>query len=138
VPLALAQREIALAAVALLAAVVGLAIASGRGGSTTSQPLPARVGDWQHAAAAQTGRDLQRRTTACGVHLTPTSTGVAHPVLPCGAKLYIGYGNQEVLTQVIARGPEQPGLQFGLTRALAQALGVRGTVTVRWVLAARS
>ena len=63
---------------------------------------------------------------------------MAHPVLPCGAKLYIGYRDQEVLTQVIARGPDRPGLQFGLTQALARVLGIDGTVTVRWSLAARS
>ncbi len=136
-PPALAQKEIALAAVALLSVVVGLAIASGRGSSSSAPPLPARVGDWHYARAAVTGRDLEGGTTACGVRLVSTSTGVAHPVLPCGAKLYIGYGDTEVLTQVIARGPERPGLQFGLTQTLARSLGIEGTVTIRWSLAAR-
>ena len=30
--------------------------------------------------------------------------GFAHPVLPCGAKIYLGHGGKEVLTQVVARG----------------------------------
>jgi len=137
-PPALALRETALAAVALLALVVGLAIASSRGSSGSGAPLPARVGDWQYARAGLGGSSLESGTSACGVKLGPTSAGVAHPVLPCGAKLYIGYRDQEVLTQVIARGPDRPGLQFGLTQALARVLGIDGTVTVRWSLAARS
>ncbi len=133
---AFAQREIALAAVALLSVLVGLAIASGRGEPASGQRLPARVpapgGGWYHAAAAASGRDLEAGKTACGIRLSPTTMGIAHPVLPCGVKLYIGYGDEEVLTQVIARGPEQRGVQFGLTQALARTLGIEGTVTIRW------
>ncbi len=135
-PPALAQREFALAAVALLALVVGLAIASGRGESASGTNLPPRVGDWQTARAGLEG-NLQSGTSACGVTLSPTSKGVAHPVLPCGAKLYIGYRSEVVLTQVIARGPDHPGIQFGLTQALAHTLGIEGSATVRWALAAQ-
>jgi hypothetical protein len=53
-------------------------------------------------------------------------------VLPCGAKLYIGYGNQDILTQVIAVGPAPGGARFGVTPALAQTLGLTRNVTVRW------
>ena len=135
-PPALAQREFALAAVALLALVVGLAIASGRGESTSGTQLPRRVGPWQTARAGLVA-SLQSGTSACGISLGPTSKGVAHPVLPCGAKLYLGYGNEVVLTQVIARGPEEQGIQFGLTQALARALGIEGSATIRWSLAAQ-
>ena len=58
-------------------------------------------------------------------------------MLPCGAKLYLGYRNEVVLTQVIARGPDQQGIQFGLTQALARALGIEGSATIRWSLAAQ-
>jgi hypothetical protein len=58
--------------------------------------------------------------------------GIGDPVLPCGAKLYIGYGNQDVLTQVIATGPEPRGVRFGMTQALARSLGIDGPATVRW------
>ena len=129
---ALAQRLITLAAVGLLGIVVGLAIASGRGGSGNGGRLPARVGDWYHARAAPMSRDLEGTTTACGVRLTAKSLGLADPVLPCGAKLYIGYGNQDILTQVIAVGPAPGGARFGVTPALAQTLGIEGSVTVRW------
>lgn len=129
---ALAQRVITLAAIGLLAIVVGLAIASGRGGSGDSDRLPARVGSWYHARAAPMSRDLEGTTTACGVRLSAKSLGIADPVLPCGAKLYIGYADQDVLTQVIAVGPAPGGARFGMTPALAQTLGIERIVTVRW------
>lgn len=131
-PPALAQRVIALTAAALLAVVVGLAIATGRDGSAADTRLPKRVGIWRHARAAAWGGDREGTTTTCGVHLRATSMGIGDPVLPCGAKLYIGYGNQDVLTQVIATGPEPRGVRFGLTEALARSLGIEEPVTVRW------
>lgn len=132
---AVAQRMIILAAIGLLAAVVGLAIASGRG-SGNGSGLPARVGSWYHTRAAPMSRDLEGTTTACGVRLSAKSLGIADPLLPCGAKLYIGYGDQDVLTQVIAVGPAPGGARFAMTPALAQTLGIEGTVTVRWGYAA--
>jgi hypothetical protein len=129
---ALAQRLITIAAVVLLAIVAGLAIASGRGGSGDGGGLPARVGSWYYARAAPMSRDLEGTTTACGVRLSAKSLGIADPVLPCGAKVYIGYGDQDVLTQVIAVGPAPGGARFGMTPALAQTLGIERTVTVRW------
>ena len=129
---ALAQRLITIAAVLLLATVAGLAIASGRGGSGESDRLPARVGSWYYARAAPMSRDLEGTTTACGVRLSAKSLGVADPVLPCGAKVYIGYGDQDVLTQVIAVGPAPGGARLGITPALAQTLSIERTVTVRW------
>jgi hypothetical protein len=127
-----AQRLIIVAGAGLLAAVVGLAIASSRGGSGDGGGLPARVGSWYHARAAPMSRDLEGTTTACGVRLSAKSLGIADPVLPCGAKLYIGYGDQDILTQVIAVGPAPGGARFGMTPALAQTLGIERTVTVRW------
>ena len=52
-------------------------------------------------------------------------------MLPCGAKIYIGYGGAEVLTEVIDTKLKEPGRQFELTEALAQ-LGVEGTQQIRW------
>jgi hypothetical protein len=127
-----AQRGIAIAAIALLAAIVGLAIASGRRGSSSEATLPERVGDWYHARAAPLSAGLEGTTTACGVQLARGSMGIADPVLPCGAKIYVGYGDEDVLTQVIATGPGVAGTRFGLTPALAQSLGIDRPVTVRW------
>jgi hypothetical protein len=128
----LAQRLIALAALGLLAAVVGLAVLSGRGDSGPGGRLPERIGPWRYARAAPLGRRLEGATTACGVRLRRSSMGIADPVLPCGAKLYLGYGDQDVLTQVIATGPVARGARFGITPALAEELGIEHGVTIRW------
>ena len=129
---ALAQRLTIFAAAGLLAVVVGLAIASGRFGSDDDSGLPAKVGSWYEARAAPMSPDLEGTTTACGVRLSAKSLGIADPVLPCGAKVYIDYDDQSVLTQVIAVGPAPGGARFGVTPALAQTLGIDRTVTVRW------
>ena len=133
----LAQREVAIAAVALLAIVLSLALGAQRSDSHAGEPLPESIpapdGGWYHARAAATGRDLTPgATTACGQRVMGSTIGIAHPVLPCGVKLYIGHDDAEVLTQVIGRGPEAPNVQFGLTDALARTLGVDGRETIRW------
>jgi hypothetical protein len=133
----LVQRVVGLAAVALLAAAAALAI-SARGGSsgttTLAQRVPAPGGGWYHAVAGVARARLGAHT-ACGHVLRPTTKGVSDPVLPCGAKLFIGFGKTEVLTQVIDRGPSVPGRRFDLTRALADELGLRGVQPVRWAFA---
>jgi len=48
------------------------------------------------------------KRTACGQVIEPRTEGVAHPVLPCGVKLYLTYEGRHVLTQVIDRGPYVP------------------------------
>jgi hypothetical protein len=57
---------------------------------------------------------------------------VAHPVLPCGTKLFLAYGDQEVLTEVVDRGSGAPGRVFDVTQPLARRLGLSGVQTVRW------
>ena len=133
----LAQREIAIAAATLLAIVLGLALASERGESSPRIELPEAVpapgGGWYQARAAATGRDITPGSrTECGYRVMGSTVGVVHPVLPCGVKLYIGHGDEEVLTQVIGRGPEATNVQFGLTDALARTLEVDGTETIRY------
>ena len=128
---ALAQRGIAVVAVALLAVVVGFAIAS-RGDSSPGSDLPERVGDWYQARAAPMDSGLEGRTTACGVLVGPKVLGVNDPVLPCGSKIYVGFRDQDVLTQVIGTGPSPGGVRFALTPFLAQTLGIERTATVRW------
>ncbi len=127
-----AQRGIAAAAVLLLAALVGLALASRFKDSSSRTQLPARVGNWYQARAAPLRADLEGTTTGCGVQLEQETMGIADPVLPCGAKIYVGYRDEDVLTQVIGTGPGPGGTRFGLTPALAQSLGIEQPVTVRW------
>lgn len=127
-----AQRGIAAVAVLLLAAFVALAVASRFRDSPSGPALPARVGNWYQARAAPLSADLEGTTTACGVELRSRTMGLADPVLPCGAKIYVGYGDEDVLTQVIATGPGPAGTRFGLTRALAESLGIERPVSIRW------
>ena len=130
----LAQRGIALAAVALLAVVVGLAIAS-RDGSSSGGELPERVGDWYQARAAPMDLEVEGTTTACGVRLGPKTLGITDPVIPCGSKIYIGFRDQDVLTQVIGTGLAPRGVRFALTPYLSQTLGIERPATIRWAYA---
>lgn len=132
----LAQREIALAGVALLAAVVSLALVSGRPSHESGLPRP--VGGWYTALAGVRAPGGFGATTACGRVLEPGTEGVSHPVLPCGAKIYLSYRGKVVLTQVIDRGPDVPGREFDLTRNLAAQLGLSGVQRIRWAYAAAS
>lgn len=63
------------------------------------------------------------------------SRGAAHPVLPCGAKIFIAFEGTQVLTEIIARGPTAPGQQFELTAALAEELDLSGVQPIRWTFA---
>ena len=135
----LLQREVALAAAALLAAVLALGVADWRetedpAGARTPASIPAPGGGWYEAIAAPIRAPSE--PTECGYTVDSSVVGVAHPVLPCEIKLFVRHGSTEVLTQVIGRPPPGPGRQFGLTRGLARALGTSGTVRVRWRYAA--
>jgi len=70
--------------------------------------------------------------TACGRVIGAETIGVAHPVLPCGAKLELEFRGKHVFTRVIDRAPSVPGRTFDLTHALARLLGVQGTQTIQW------
>ena len=134
------QRTLALAAVALLAALAALAL-TGRGeatrASTGPRPVPTADGGWYTALAGSRGAPRDAERTTCRQVLTGRSLGVSHPVLPCGAKLFIAYGDTEVLTEVIDSRLKKPGRQFELTEALAQRLGIEGTQQIRWRFATR-
>jgi rare lipoprotein A len=125
----LAVREIVLAGLALLAAAVSLAVtaqtrhAQGAG--------PQQEGSFV-ALAGSSGPAAFGRHTACGGVIHPDTEGVAHPTLPCGARIFVSYGGKTVLVQVIDRGPYVPGRQFDLTDALARRLGVRGVQQIHW------
>ena len=127
--LGLAQRQAALAGVALLAAVVSLAVTSSRHHSR--RLLAPAVGSYT-ALAGSSGVIAYGKRTACGQVIGARTEGVAHPVLPCGVKLYLTYEGKHVLTQVIDRGPYEPGRQFDLTEALARRLGLVGVQRVTW------
>ena len=125
---ALAQRLIALAAVALLVGATALVLLRLRD-TPPSGPRPVH---WYSALAAPYAPPAR---TSCGLRATAHTLGIAHPVLACGAKLFVANGATEVLTQVIDKGPQLPGREFDVTTALARRLGLRGTQRVRWAFA---
>jgi hypothetical protein len=139
---AFAQRALLLAAVTLLGGVIALSLADRLGDSGRASDLPEAVappgGGWYEAVAGRERGRFYGRPTSCG-HIVERSTlGFAHPVLPCGAKIYLGHGDKEVLTQVVGRGAIPGGVQFGLTDALAEELGVGARATIRWRFARRA
>lgn len=135
----LVQRQLALTGLALLAALAALAIAgrdSDQARVAPRLPEPAAPDSaWYGALAGVRARSLSAKPSACGYRLGPRIVGVEHPVLPCGAKLFVRYGERTVLTQVLDRGPSAPGREFDLTPALADLLGVHGVQPIRWTFA---
>jgi rare lipoprotein A len=125
----LAVREIALAGLALLAAAIVLAVTAQTRSTTSKSPQP--EGSFV-ALAGSSGPAAFGRRTACGGRITPSTEGVAHPTLPCGARIFITYHGTTVLVQVIDRGPYVPGRQFDVTQALARRLGLNGVQQIHW------
>jgi rare lipoprotein A (peptidoglycan hydrolase) len=124
-----AVRELALAGIALLAAVVVLAVGERTKSHATTTPQP--EGSYT-ALAGSSGPGAFGRHTSCGGVLHPDTVGVAHPTLPCGARVFITYKGTTVLAQVVDRGPYETGRQFDLTDALARRLGLRGVQQIHW------
>lgn len=135
---ALVQRQVVLAGIALLAAVIAVAVASPQGGGDQGpelKPVSVPGGGWYTALAGAKPVRYGTRTN-CGVLLRPTTRGVVDSVLPCNVKVFVSFGNsQRILTQVIARRPVVPGRRFDVTPALAEDLGIHGTERIRWVYA---
>jgi rare lipoprotein A (peptidoglycan hydrolase) len=125
----LAQRQLALAGVAILGVTGSLAITSK--GAPHAARLPSAQGSYT-ALAASSGPQAVGKTTACGAVIRARTEGVANPVLPCWTRLYVTYRGKHVLVSVIDRGPQSSTRQFDLTQALAQRLGLTGVKRIRW------
>ena len=132
----LVQRALWLAGITLIAAIVALAITRRDAGSNRNLPgaiaVPGTENGYYTAKAAPYGPTAAHRRTACGKPFLSTTEGVAHPVLPCGVRLYVRFQGREVLTQVVDRGPNVPGRDLDLTKALANRLDLHGTQTIQW------
>ena len=130
------QRAVWLAGIALVAALAALAFTRRDSGSSQSLPgavtVPGTENGYYVTRAAPYGPTASHRRTACGQPFTTSTEGVAHPVLPCGVRLYIRFHGREVLTQVVDRGPSVPGREFDITKALANRLDLHGTQTIQW------
>ncbi len=121
------RRAAAVAGLVIL--VVAIALAVARRGDHTKRLLQP-VGQWYTALASS--HIPQSAKGACGIAIDAKTLGVAHPVLPCGVKLYIEYDGTQVLTQVVDRGPNAPGREFAFTARLAALLHLDGTQQIRW------
>jgi hypothetical protein len=132
------QRQVALAGIALLAAIVALALSSRGNGQSVAglpQPVSAVGGSW-YTALAGAQQPRYGRRTQCGYTLRPGTVGVTDSVLPCGILIYVAYKDSpHILTRVIDRRPVLPGRKFDLTPKLAEDLGVDGVQRIRWVFA---
>ena len=132
----LVQRAVWLAGITLIAAIAAVAITRRDVGSNRNLPgavvVPGTKNGYYTARAAPYGPTATRRRTACGKPFLKTTEGVAHPVLPCGVRLYIRFQGREVLTQVVDRGPNVPGRDLDVTKALANRLDLHGTQTIQW------
>ncbi|HEY0417337.1 MAG TPA: septal ring lytic transglycosylase RlpA family protein [Gaiellaceae bacterium] len=125
----LAVREIALAALTLLAAAVALAVVAQTRHHAKTGPQP--VGSFT-ALAGSSGPARFGHRTACGGVITQDTEGVSHPTLPCGARIFLTFHGRTVLVQVVDRGPYTSGRQFDLTDALARRLDLSGVQEVHW------
>jgi hypothetical protein len=137
---AIAQRLLVLGAVAVLGAVLALVVVDATRGETPVTGAPAGAvapgGGWYEALAASRGPAGDAEKTTCGLVLTEASLGVTHPVLPCGAKLLLRFGDQVFLTEVIDNKLKSAGRQLEVTESFAQQLGLDGTQKVDWRFAA--
>jgi hypothetical protein len=137
--MSLGQRLVALMAIALLAGLGAVVLLPGNSEESAASVPPSAVapGDgWYRAIAASRGPSGDAERTTCGLVLTGKSAGVAHAVLPCGAKVLIQYGDTTVLTEVIDNRIKQSRRQFELTPALARQMGLDGAQQIRWRFAA--
>ena len=137
---ALWQRQVALAAITLLALVAALAVDAVAKDEPERQAVPESVpapdGGWYEAVAAPYRFRAGVRRTSCGHRARADTVGVAHPVLPCQTKLWLAYGDRQVLTQVIDRGTLLPGREFEVTAPLGRLIGLETADQIRWRYAA--
>ena len=68
--------------------------------------------------------------TACGQRLTRSTLGVAHKSLPCGTKVALRANGRSIVVPVIDRGPYARGVEYDLTGATAEHLGVTHTAQI--------
>src|SRR5215471_14893095 len=118
----LAQRLIALAGIALLAALLAISLKPSRS-HDRSLPgsIPAPGGGWYTNLMAPTGTAF-RASGSCGFVLGPRSLGLSSPLYPCRTKIWLHVNGTTVLTQVISRSAPPPGATFEVSPALARKI----------------
>jgi rare lipoprotein A (peptidoglycan hydrolase) len=131
------RRAVWLVGVCFVAVIAAVAIARRSDDSSAKSlpgavPVPGTDNGFYTGRAAPYSPSAEQPRTACGQRFTDELEGVAHPVLPCGVRLYIRFHGREVLTQVVDRGPTIPGRDFDITKALANRLDLHGPQTIQW------
>jgi rare lipoprotein A (peptidoglycan hydrolase) len=131
------QRAVWLVGICFVAVIAAVAIARHSDDSSAKNlpgavPVPGTKNGYYTGRAAPYSPSPARPRTACGEVFTDKTQGVAHPVLPCGVRIYLRFRGKEVLTQVIDRGPAVPGRDFDITKALANRLDLHGPQTIQW------
>jgi hypothetical protein len=135
----LGQRLAALAAAALLAGVSGVALSQAGTDApdrSVGEPAVGSWGGWMTALAGVAARvpDGGARSD-CGWFVNRRTLGIVHPVLPCGARVFVEVEGRRALTRVVARSPVPGGHELDLTRALASRLDLEGVREIRWAYA---
>jgi hypothetical protein len=135
---ALAQRLIALAGIALLAALLAFSLKpSASHGQHLPRSIPAPGGGWYSDLMAPNGTAFQAQGS-CGLALGPQSLGLSSQLYPCRTKIWLHVNGEDVLTQVISHSPPPPGATFEISPALARKVGLTVTKEIQWRFAARS
>lgn len=134
---AFVQRAVWLVGICFVAVIAAVALTHRSDGDSSKNlpsavPVPGTKNGYYSGRAAPYSSSADHPRTACGQRFTKSTEGVAHPVLPCGVRLYIRFHGKEVLTQVIDRGPSVPGRDFDITKALANRLDLHGSQTIQW------
>ena len=133
------QRALALAGATVLAAVIALAVAQqNESGARAQGPQPAvgaGAGWYSALAGVAPAFPVRGRRSRCGWMLEPDTLGVVHPVLPCGAKLFVEYNGRRVFTEVVNRAAVAQDEELALTPALADRLHLAGVQKIRWAFA---
>lgn len=125
------MRVLVLAGAALLGVTIALAVSNRHDHAGQPQAAVTPAGQWYTATAGPYIRPLAKKG-ACGVVVSAKTPGVSHPVLPCGAKVYLELNGHQVLTEVVDHGHAATGHAFGVTPPVAKLLGLDGTQTIRW------
>jgi len=135
---ALAQRLIALAGIALLAALLAISLKpSTSHDQHLPRSIPAPGGGWYSDLMAPNGRAFQAEQ-GCGFPLGPGSLGLSSELYPCRTKIWLHVNGEDVLTQVISNSAPPPGAAFEISPALARKVGLSVTKEIQWRFAARS
>ncbi len=111
---------------------VSTALAANTGGASSApaSSTPAPSHSRKPPMASWFGPGFYGHKTACGQTLTPVIVGVANRTLPCGTLVKFTYEGHQLTVPVLDRGPYAKGVNWDLTAAAAQTLGVQETVPV--------